>query len=196
MAPVIPNQKKIRSFRSADAFEKWIASNHDRESELWLKIHKKASGLSTVTYAEALDIALCWGWIDGLKKSFDEKSFLQRFTPRKPKSIWSQVNRGHVARLVKAGRMTPHGLSKVNAAKADGRWQAAYAPIRSTTVKSVPNDLRKAINASPAARKKFNTISRQTLFAVVFRTNKMKTAAGRSRKIAELVKMLEREEKS
>ncbi len=194
MAPVIPDPRKIRSFRSAAAFEKWIAANHDSESELWLKIHKKASGLPTVTYAEALDVALCWGWIDGLKKSFDEKSFLQRFTPRKPKSVWSQVNQGHVARLVKSGRMTPHGLRQVNAAKADGRWQAAYAPIRSTTAESIPDDLRSAIDASPAARRKFRTLGRQNLFALVFRTNSMKTPAGRARKIAELVRMLERGE--
>lgn len=194
MAPVIPNPKKIQSFRSAPAFGKWIAANHDRETELWLKIHKKASGLPTVTYAEALDVALCWGWIDGLKKSFDDSSFLQRFTPRKSKSVWSQVNRGHVARLVKSGRMTPHGLKQVDAAKADGRWQAAYAPIRSTTPESIPDDLRKAIKASPAARAKFKTLSRQNLFALVFRTNNMKTAAGRARKIAELVSMLERGE--
>ncbi len=192
MAPVIPNPKKIRSFRNAAAFEKWIRANHDRETELWLKIHKKASGLATVSYAEALDVALCWGWIDGLKKSFDERSFLQRFTPRKLKSIWSQVNRGHVARLTAAGQMTGQGQKHVDAAKADGRWDAAYAPIRSTTVDSVPDDLRAAIEASPKARKAFQAIGRQDLFALVFRTNNMKTAAGRTRKIAQLVTMLER----
>ena len=107
MAPVVPDPKKIKAFRTAEAFERWLAANHASQSELWLKIHKKDSGLPTVTYAEALDVALCWGWIDGLKKSFDEQSFLQRFTPRKAKSIWSQVNRGHIARLTASGRMTP-----------------------------------------------------------------------------------------
>jgi uncharacterized protein YdeI (YjbR/CyaY-like superfamily) len=102
MAPVIPDPKKIKRFRSAEAFEKWLSANHARETELCLKIHKKDSGLPTVTYAVALDAAVCWGWIDGLKKSFDERSFLQRFTPRKPKSVWSQVNRDHIARLTKA----------------------------------------------------------------------------------------------
>ncbi len=191
---MIPDPKTTRSFSSAFAFEKWLSKNHSKETELWLKIHKKDSGLKTVTYAEALDIALCWGWIDGLKKSFDEKSFLQRFTPRKAKSIWSQVNQGHVARLTAAGRMTEHGQKQIDAAKADGRWDAAYAPIRSTTVESVPADLRKAINANPRALKKFRTLGRQNLFALVFRTNNMKTPAGRARKIAELVKMLERGE--
>lgn len=191
MTPVIPDPKNIKSFRSAEAFEKWLSANHARETELWLKIHKKGSGLPTVTYAEALDAALCWGWIDGLKKSFDERSFLQRFTPRKPKSIWSQVNREHVARLTKAGRMTPHGKKHVDAAKADGRWEAAYAPIRSATPDMIPDDLRAAIQASPRARKEFKGLSRQKLFALAFRTNSMKTAEGRKRKIKELVKLLE-----
>ena len=195
MAPVIPNHKKIKSFKSEAAFEKWLSANHARESELWLKIHKKDSGLPTVTYREALDVALCWGWIDGLKKSFDEKSFLQRFTPRRPKSIWSQVNREHIARLTKAGRMTPHGQKHVDAAKADGRWAAAYAPIRSSSEATVPADLRAAINASARARKTFRELNKQQMFALIFRTNNMKTTAGRARKIAALVAMLERGEK-
>ena len=109
MAPVVPNPKKIKAFRTESAFETWLSANHDRESELWLKIHKKGSGLATITYAQALDVALCWGWIDGIKKTFDERSFLQRFTPRKAKSVWSQINKGHVARLTAAARMTAHG---------------------------------------------------------------------------------------
>src|SRR5512134_70949 len=109
MAPIIPNPKKIKSFRTDAAFEAWLARNHAREKELWLRIFKKDSGVPSVTYAQALDVALCWGWIDGLKKSFDERSFLQRFTPRKPKSVWSQINRAHIKRLTAAGRMTPHG---------------------------------------------------------------------------------------
>jgi uncharacterized protein YdeI (YjbR/CyaY-like superfamily) len=146
----------------------------------------------TVTYAQALDVALCWGWIDGLKKSFDERSFLQRFTPRGPKSVWSQINRGHVARLTKAKRMTPHGQRHIDAAKADGRWAAAYAPIRSATADSIPADLRTAIDANPRARKLFLTLGRMNLFALTYRTNAMKTPAGRARKIAELVAMLAR----
>ena len=195
MAPVTPDPKKIKSFRSGAAFEKWLSANHSRETELWLKIHKKDSGLPTVTYKEALDVALCWGWIDGLKKSFDEKSFLQRFTPRRPKSIWSQVNREHIARLAREGRMTPHGQKHVDAARADGRWAAAYAPIRTATEAGLPADLRAAIAASSRARKTFRELNRQQLFALAFRTNNMKTAAGRARKIASLVAMLERGEK-
>lgn len=190
MPPVIPNPKKTRSFGDAGAFEAWLAKHHDRETELWLKIHKKDSGLASVNYAQALDVALCWGWIDGLKKSFDEKSFLQRFTPRRPKSIWSQVNRDHIARLTKAGRMTPHGQKHIDAAKADGRWAAAYAPVRDANAASLPADLRKAIRASPKAVKTFKTLGRMNLFALAFRTNNMKTPSGRAKKIASLVEML------
>jgi uncharacterized protein YdeI (YjbR/CyaY-like superfamily) len=131
MAPIVPNPKKVKTFRTEPALEAWLAANHAREAELWLKIFKKASSVPTVTYSQALDVALCWGWIDGIRKAFDERSFLQRFTPRRAKSVWSQINRGHVARLVAAGRMTPHGKRQVDLAKADGRWDAAYAPIRS-----------------------------------------------------------------
>lgn len=194
MAPVVPDPKKIRGFSTQAAFEKWLASNHERETELWLKIHKKASGLPTVTYAEALDVALCWGWIDGIVKSFDERSFLQRFTPRGKKSIWSQINRDHIARLTKAKRMTPAGQRAVDAAKADGRWDNAYAPIRSSSVDTLPADLLKAINASPRAQKTLKTLGKMNLFALGFRTNNMKTPAGRAKKIAALVEMLERGE--
>jgi uncharacterized protein YdeI (YjbR/CyaY-like superfamily) len=187
---VIPDPKKTRSFGDPRAFEDWLAKHHDRETELWLKIHKKDSGLKSVNYAQALDVALCWGWIDGLKKSFDGKSFLQRFTPRRPKSIWSQVNRDHVARLTKSGRMTPHGQKHIDAAKADGRWAAAYAPIRSASAESLPADLRKAINANPRAAKTLKTLGRMNLFGLAFRTNSMRTPAGRAKKIASLVEML------
>lgn len=194
MAPIIPNPRKIKSFKTPEAFEAWLAAHHDRESELWLKIHKKGSRLPTVTAAQALDVALCWGWIDGLRKSFDERSFLQRYTLRRAKSIWSQINRAHIGRLIAAGRMTPHGQRQVDAAKADGRWDAAYAPIRSASEASIPDDLRSAIEKSPKARKTFRTLGRMNLFALAFRTNNMKTPAGRAKKIAALVAMLERGE--
>ena len=194
MAPIIPNPKKIRSFRTEAAFERWLRRNHARETEIWLRIYKKAAGVPTVTTAQALDVALCWGWIDGVRKRFDERSFLQRYTPRRAKSMWSQVNREHVARLSAAGRMTPHGQRQVDAAKEDGRWDAAYAPIRSLTKDTIPDDLRAAIEASPRARRKFRTIGRRDLFALAFRTNNMKTSAGRARKVAALVAMLERGE--
>jgi len=194
MAPVIPDPQKIKSFRTEAAFAAWMKANHARETEIWLKIHKKDSGLATVSNREALDVALCWGWIDGIRKSFDERSFLQRYTPRRPRSVWSQVNREHVARLTAAGRMTPHGQRQVDAAKADGRWDAAYAPLRRTSQATIPEDLRAAIEANPRARKTFATLGRQNLFSLAFRTNYMKTPAGRAKKIAALVAMLARGE--
>lgn len=194
MAPIIPNPKKIKSFRGEAAFETWLAANHARETEIWLKVHKKDSGLPSVTCPEALDVALCWGWIDGIRKSFDDQSFLQRYTPRRPKSIWSQINRDHVARLTAAGRMTEHGQRQIDAAKADGRWAAAYAPIRTATEAGIPADLRAAIGSSLRARQMFRKLNRMNIFALAFRVNNMKTPAGRAKKIAALVAMLERGE--
>jgi uncharacterized protein YdeI (YjbR/CyaY-like superfamily) len=159
---------------------------------VWLKIYKKGSRTPSITSAQALDVVLCWGWIDGIRKALDEQSFLQRYTPRRAKSIWSQINREHVARLTAAGRMTAHGQRQVDAAKADGRWDAAYAPMRSATRDTVPDDLRAAIEANPGARETFRALGRRNLFALTFRTNNMKTPAGRARKIAALVAMLER----
>jgi len=194
MAAIVPDPRKIKSFRSEAAFAAWMRRHHARETELWLKIHKKGSGLPTVTNAQALDVALCWGWIDGIRKSFDEHSFLQRYSPRRARSVWSQINRDHVARLIAAGRMTPHGQRQVDAARADGRWDAAYAPMRSASRTTIPEDLRAAIEANPRARKTFRTLGRQNLFSLAFRTNNMKTPAGRAKKIAALVAMLARGE--
>jgi uncharacterized protein YdeI (YjbR/CyaY-like superfamily) len=147
-----------------------------------------------VTPAQALDVGLCWGWIDGIRKGFDERSFLQRYSPRGPRSTWSQINRLHVTRLLEAGRMTPHGQRQVEAAKADGRWDAAYAPQRATNASTIPADLRAAIDASPRALKTFGALNKQNLFSLVFRTNAMRTPAGRAKKIAALVEMLARGE--
>src|SRR5687768_14115681 len=194
MPPIVPNPAKIRAFPTEAAFEQWLRRNHARETELWVRIYKKDSGVPTITGAQALDVALCWGWIDGIRKAFDERSFLQRYTPRRARSLWSQINRDHVARLTAAGRMTPHGQRQVDAAKADGRWDAAYAPIRSATTDTIPGDLRAAIEASPRARRTFRTLGRLNLFALAFRTNNMKTPAGRAKKIAALVSMLARGE--
>jgi uncharacterized protein YdeI (YjbR/CyaY-like superfamily) len=192
VAPVVPHPKRIRTFRSEAAFETWLRKNHAREPEVWIKMYKKDSGVPSVTPAQALDVALCWGWIDGLRKAFDRRAFLQRYSPRRPKSVWSQINREHVARLTAAGRMTPHGQRDVDAAKGDGRWDAAYAPIRKTTAATVPADLRAAIKRNPRALETFKTLGRLNLFALAFRTNNMKTPTGRARKIAQLVAMLAR----
>lgn len=194
MGKLVPDPSKIRSFRDGKAFETWLSANHDRETELWVRIFKKAAGLASVTAAEALDVALCWGWIDGLRKGLDDRSYLQRYTPRRARSIWSRINREHVARLTAAGRMTAHGQRHVDAARADGRWDAAYAPLREASRETVPADLRAAIEASPRARRTFATLGKVNLFSLAFRTNQMKTAAGRARKIASLVSMLARGE--
>lgn len=184
----------MKTFATARALETWMRAHHDKKNELWIKIHKKGSGKPSVTPAEALDVMLCWGWIDGLRKGLDERSFLQRYTPRRAKSIWSQVNREHVARLIAERRMTEHGLRQVELAKADGRWDRAYAPIRKASADAMPADLMRAIRANRKAYTTFKVLTRQNLFALAFRTNNMKTPAGRAKKIATLVAMLERGE--
>lgn len=194
MAPIVPDPTKIKSFKNQTAFAAWLAKNHARETEIWIKVYKKNSGVPSVTCPEALDTALGWGWIDAIRKGLDEASFLQRYTPRSRKSIWSQVNRDNIARLTKAGLMNAPGQAQVAAAKADGRWDAAYAPIRSASKETIPADLRAAIEANPRARKKFHALGKMNLFALTFRTNNMKTPAGRARKIADLVAMLARGE--
>ena len=191
MAPVIPDPDRIKAFADGAAFEAWLSRHHDSETELWLRIYKKGSDTPTVSYAQALDVALCWGWIDGIKKSYDDASFLQRFSPRKSKSIWSQINREHVARLVDAGRMTAHGLKHIDAAKADGRWDAAYA---SGKTMAVPADLLAAIEADPKALATFSSLNKVNRYALAFRIGNLKTPAGRAKKIKTSVEMLARGE--
>ena len=176
-----------REFKTAESFYKWLGKNHDKADEVWIKIHKVGSGLKSITPKEAIDVVLCWGWIDGVKKSFDEKSFLQRYTPRGRKSIWSQINVNNVARLVDEGRMTEHGLREVQAAKADGRWDRAYGSGKDL---KIPDDLQAAIDADPKAKAMLAALSAQNRFALAFRVHNMKTPAGRERKIAAFVEML------
>ena len=179
------------SFPSQKAWERWLKANHQKSPGIWLQIAKKSSGIASVTYAEALDVALCWGWIDAIKKSFDADSFLQRFTPRGPKSIWSTRNQEHVARLIKAGRMQPSGQAEIDRAKADGRWDRAYGGSKTM---EFPPDLLAAIEAEPKALALFETLNAQNRFSLAFRTHNMKTPAGRARKIAGFVEMLKRGE--
>ena len=187
MAAVVPDPRRIRSFPHAAAFEAWLSKHHASEPELWIKMHKKGSGMPSIDWREAVEVCLCWGWIDGIRKSLDERSFLQRITPRRPKSIWSQVNRHHVERLIAEGRMTPHGLAHVEAAKRDGRWYDAYAPQRST---ELPEHLAAAIAANAAAAATLARLDRMNRFSLAFRVQSMKTTAGRKRKIAQLVRLL------
>jgi uncharacterized protein YdeI (YjbR/CyaY-like superfamily) len=181
----------VREFKTAESFYKWLAKNHDKADEVWIKIHKVGSGLKSITPAEAIDVVLCWGWIDGLRKGFDDKSFLQRCSPRTKKSVWSQINVDNVARLIEAGRMTEHGLKQVDAAKADGRWARAYGSGKDM---KIPGDFQAAIDAEPKAKAMLATLSAQNRFALAFRTHNMKTEAGRKKKIAAFVEMLKRGE--
>lgn len=182
---------RVHEFAVGDAFYCWLARHHDKEREVWIKIHKVASGLPSITPAQAIDAALCWGWIDGVRKGLDDKSFLQRYSPRGKRSIWSQINVDNVTRLIAEGKMTEHGLREVEAAKADGRWARAY---KSGKEMKIPADLLAAINASPKARGMLKKLSAQNRFALAFRTHNMKTEAGRKRKIEAFVAMLERGE--
>ncbi|HYP82766.1 YdeI/OmpD-associated family protein [Variovorax sp.] len=182
---------RVHEFADGEAFYRWLARHHDKEPEVWIKIHKVASGLPSITPAQAVDAVLCWGWIDGVRKGFDDKSFLQRYSPRGKTSIWSQINVDNVARLVAQGRMTEHGLREVAAAKANGRWTQAYKSGKDMTI---PPDLQAAIDANPKARAMLDRLSAQNRFALAFRTRNMRTDAGRKRKIAEFVAMLERGE--
>lgn len=147
--------------------------------------------MASITAKEAIDVVLCWGWIDAVRKGFDERSFLQRYTPRGRRSIWSQINVDNVARLIREGRMTEHGLRHVEAAKADGRWAKAYASGKGMVI---PDDLQAAIDAVPEAKAMLAGLSAQNRFALAFRVHNMKTAAGRQRKIATFVEMLARGE--
>jgi uncharacterized protein YdeI (YjbR/CyaY-like superfamily) len=191
MAAVKVDPAKVRTFKDAGAFYKWLSKNHDSADEVWIKIHKAASGLNSITPKQAIDVVLCWGWIDGVRKSLDEKSFLQRYSPRAKKSIWSKINVDNVARLIREDRMTEHGLKQVAAAKADGRWQRAYKSGRKM---KIPTDLQAAINLEPKALATFQTLNAQNRFALAFRLHNMKTEAGRKNKIATFVAMLKRGE--
>ncbi|TZG29463.1 YdeI/OmpD-associated family protein [Sphingomonas montanisoli] len=191
MPPVAVNPDKVREFADAQSFYDWLAGHHGSEDELWIKIHKVASGRPSITPKEAIDVVLCWGWIDAIRKSFDATSYLQRYTPRTRKSIWSQINVDNVARLIAEGRMTEHGLKEVDAAKADGRWDKAYGSGKDFVI---PDDLQAAIDADPAARAMLSRLTEKNRFALAFRMHNVKTDAGRRRKIAAFVEMLARGE--
>jgi uncharacterized protein YdeI (YjbR/CyaY-like superfamily) len=191
VAPVIVDPSKVREFADLSSFHEWLRTNHDREPEVWIKIHKKASGLPSITPVEAIDACLCWGWIDAIRKGFDERSFLQRYTPRGKKSIWSQVNIENVERLTREGRMTEHGVAQVDAAKADGRWDRAYGRSKDMPL---PDDLIAALEGEPGAKAFAEKLNQQNRFAIAFRLHNMKTEAGRTKKIAAFVEMLKRGE--
>jgi uncharacterized protein YdeI (YjbR/CyaY-like superfamily) len=190
MAPVKVEPANVREFKTSDAFYKWLGKNHDRADEVWIKIHKLKSGLVSITPKEAIDVVLCWGWIDGIRKGLDETSFLQRYSPRGKRSVWSKINVDNIARLVEEERMTEHGLVHVEAARADGRWDRAYRVKAS----ELPADLQAAIDAEPKAKAMLAKLSAQNRFALAFRVNNLKTEAGRKKRIASFVDMLRKGE--
>lgn len=178
-------------FKSAKAFETWLKQHHATSAGLWLQIAKRGADQASVSYPEAVEIALCWGWIDSQKKGLDAHYFLQRFTPRRARSVWSKVNVDKVAALLKAGRMQAPGLAQVEAAKADGRWAQAYDGARTS---AVPADLIAALDAAPGAKAFFSTIDAANRYAVLWRIQTAAKAETRAKRIAQLVEMLARGE--
>jgi uncharacterized protein YdeI (YjbR/CyaY-like superfamily) len=185
-------EQPIIAFATAAEFRQWLTRHHSDHPGIWLKIAKKASGIPTVTYAEALDEALCFGWIDGQKKAFDETAFLQKFTKRSKRSLWSKINAGHVARLEKEGRMNPAGLAAVAAAKADGRWEAAY---HSFSTAEMPADFLTALEREPDAKGFFITLNKTQRYSFFFRITTAKKPETRRKRITDFVAMLKRGEK-
>jgi len=181
----------VRLFKDAAAWDAWLATQHAKSAGLWLRIAKAASNVKSVSYAEALDVALCYGWIDGQRRAFDDKTYLQKFTPRGKRSIWSKINREKVQRLIESGRMQSAGLEAIDRAKANGQWDAAYDSHRTA---SVPDDLQRALDAHPKAKAFFATLNSTNRYAVLFRIQTAKRAETRAKKIEQLVDMLERHE--
>jgi uncharacterized protein YdeI (YjbR/CyaY-like superfamily) len=179
---------EVIAFHDTAEFESWLADNVDRSAGVWLKLAKKGSGIASLTDDEAVDIGLCYGWISGQRKSFDEVYYLQKYVPRRPNSRWSQVNVRKVEQLVAAGRMRPPGLAEVAAAKADGRWDAAYESQRDATV---PPDLAAALSASPAAAAAFASLSRTSQYAVILDVVTARTPRTRSAHVSKAVAELE-----
>jgi uncharacterized protein YdeI (YjbR/CyaY-like superfamily) len=179
-------------FSSSTNLEAWLGEEYATSDGIWLKIAKKGSGIESVSYAQALEVALCFGWIDSRKRGYDENHFLQRFTPRRPRGRWSKINREKVEALIEAGRMRPAGLAEVDAAKADGRWETAYAGQRTA---EVPDDLRGALDANPVAGQFFETLDSANRYAIIYRLGEAKRPETRERRLRKFVEKLERGEK-
>lgn len=187
-----PEKTRIKAFATPAAFGRWLEKHHASESELWLKIYKKGSGQKTISWNEAVVEALCWGWIDSVKKTYDEEAYLQRFTPRRKGSNWSKRNRATVERLLAEGRMQEAGLTHVRAAQEDGRWDAAYAPASEM---EIPGDFLAALEERPAAKAFFETLNKNNRYAIAYRLHTAKKAETRARRFQQFLDMLERGEK-
>jgi len=187
-----PNPAKIINFKSAKDLSRWLKANHAKESELWVKIFKKGSGLPSVDWNEVVIEALCWGWIDGIKKSLDDLSYLQRITPRKTRSNWSKINTEHVERLILEGRMQSSGLVHVNAAKADGRWGKAYAPA---SLMKIPEDFLLVLKSNPKAKQFFETLNKSNQYTIAYGLASAKKPETRLRRFEKFMVMLDRGKK-
>jgi uncharacterized protein YdeI (YjbR/CyaY-like superfamily) len=186
MAEQVPDLP-VEEFASAKEWERWLARNHAQSPGVWLKIAKQGSGVTTVSHPDALEVALCFGWIDGVRHRHDDVYFRQRFTPRTKKSKWSKINRDKVEALVAAGRMRPAGQAAIDAAKADGRWDAAYAGSRTM---EVPDDLTRALRRNAKARRAFETLDSRNRYAILYRIHDAKRPETRARRIEQFVSML------
>ncbi len=189
--PPRPDQP-ILSFVNAAAFQRWLHEHHLEHPGIWLRIFKKASGEATVSYLEAVDEALCYGWIDGQKQRHDERSWLQKFTRRGPRSVWSKVNTGHVERLIRENRMQPAGLAAVLAAQADGRWAQAYS---SSSTATMPEDFLQALEARPRAKEFFATLAKSSRYSIYFHLQSAKKPETRARRLKKFLIMLVRRQK-
>jgi uncharacterized protein YdeI (YjbR/CyaY-like superfamily) len=183
---------QIVLFASQGAWEQWLDTYHERSEGIWVKIAKKDSETPTVSYSEALEVALCYGWIDGQKKSYDQDMWLQKFTPRRPKSVWSKVNVDKVMQLIASGRMKPRGMKEVNAAKEDGRWDAAYESQRDFTI---PDDFQTELEKNEQAKLFFETLNRQNRYAICYRIQTAKKPETRKARINKFVEMLANHQK-
>jgi uncharacterized protein YdeI (YjbR/CyaY-like superfamily) len=186
------NTLPIIEFKTTKSFETWLIKNHENSNGLWLKISKKDSGKKTISYAEALDVALCYGWIDGQKQAHDEYAWLQKFCARREKSIWSKINIGHVERLINEGRIKPAGLEAVEKAKADGRWEKAYDSPRKMTI---PEDFLKELSKNKKAEVIFKGLNKTNLFSIGFRLQTAKKQETREKRMKQIIEMLAKGEK-
>ena len=180
-------EQPIVSFKKPSEWEKWLSKNHAAVDHVWLRIYKKGTRVQSITYDEALDCALCFGWIDGLRKSYDKDSYIQRFTPRRRNSIWSKRNREHIERLIDAGRMKPSGLAEVQRAKDDGRWAQAYDSPKDM---EIPEDFLRELHKSKRAERFYKTLSKANLFAIAWRLQTAKKPETRARRMEALLTML------
>jgi uncharacterized protein YdeI (YjbR/CyaY-like superfamily) len=189
----MPNDNlPVISFESSSQWEKWLVENHTQQNGVWLRIFKKDSGVASVTYAEALDEALCYGWIDGQKNKYDERSWLQKFTPRRKKSIWSKINTQHVERLIESGKMKEAGTKEIEAAQQDGRWQQAYDSHKNMTL---PEDFLYQLEKDPKAKVFFETLNKTNKYSIAFQLQTAKKPETREKRMKVILEKLAKGEK-